>query len=164
MSLGLSEIVLILIVVLILFGGKRIPELAKALGRAQYEYKKARDMLQNEAQELKKDIAEMQEYFPVICGEWCLFNSLAVGCDTKGGQTVLNGVEGMAQETVSAEEKKKIYNAVAEAQLDAWNAGSGYFYWSYKLLTDTVNTPGWVGWDSWDFGRCADFGWFPTEK
>ena len=47
MSLGLSEIVLILIVVLILFGGKRIPELAKALGRAQYEYKKARDMLQN---------------------------------------------------------------------------------------------------------------------
>lgn len=41
MSLGLSEIVLILIVVLILFGGKRIPELAKALGRAQYEYKKS---------------------------------------------------------------------------------------------------------------------------
>ena len=114
--------------------------------------------------ELKKDIEEMQEYFPVICGEWCLFNSLAVGCDTKGGQTVLNGVEGMAQETVSAEEKKKIYNAVAEAQLDAWNAGSGYFYWSYKLLTDTVNTPGWVGWDSWDFGRCVDFGWFPIEK
>ena len=106
----------------------------------------------------------MQQYFPVICGEWCLFNSLAVGCDTKGGQTVLNGVEGMAQETVSAEKKKKIYNAVAEAQLDAWNAGSGYFYWSYKLLTDTVNTPGWVGWDSWDFGRCVDFGWFPIEK
>ena len=118
----------------------------------------------NYIKELKKDIAEMQEYFPVICGEWCLFNSLAVGCDTKGGQTVLNGVEGMAQETVSAEEKKRIYNAVAEAQLDAWNAGSGYFYWSYKLLTDTVNTPGWVGWDSWDFGRCVDFGWFPIEK
>ena len=53
MSLGLSEIVLILIVVLILFGGKRIPELAKALGRAQYEYKKARDMLHNEGEELK---------------------------------------------------------------------------------------------------------------
>ena len=114
--------------------------------------------------ELKKDIAEMQEYFPVICCEWCLFNSLAVGCDTKGGQTVLNGVEGMAQEIVSAEEKKKIYNAVAKAQLDAWNAGSGYFYWSYKLLTATVNTPGWVGWDSWDFGRCVDFGWFTIGK
>ena len=60
---------MILIVVLILFGGKRIPELAKALGRAQYEYKKARDMLQNEArdmlqneaQELKKDIDNTAE-------------------------------------------------------------------------------------------------------
>ncbi len=31
----------------------------------------------------EKDIEEMQNYFPVICGEWCLFNSLACGCDTK---------------------------------------------------------------------------------
>lgn len=114
--------------------------------------------------ELKEDIAEMQQYFPVICGEWCLFNSLAVGQDTKGGQTVLNGVEGLAEEAVSAEQKREIYHAVAEAQLDAWSAGSGYFYWSYKLLTDTVNTPGWVGWDSWDLGRCVDFGWFPVQK
>ena len=115
-------------------------------------------------EELKKDIAEMQEYFPVICGEWCLFNSLAVGHDTKGEQTVLNGVEGLSEECISAETKKEIYNTLAKAMLDAWDAGSGYFYWSYKLLTDTVNTPGWVGWDSWDLGRCVDFGWFPIEK
>ena len=56
MSLGLTEIALILVVVLVLFGGKRIPELAKALGKAQYEYKKAREMLQNEAQELKDSV------------------------------------------------------------------------------------------------------------
>ena len=56
MSLGLTEIALILIVILILFGGKRIPELAKALGKAQYEYKKAKEMLQNEAQELKDSV------------------------------------------------------------------------------------------------------------
>ena len=58
MSLGLTEIALILIVVLILFGGKRIPELAKALGKAQYEYKKAKEMLQNEAQELKDSVEQ----------------------------------------------------------------------------------------------------------
>lgn len=115
-------------------------------------------------EELQKDIEEMQQYFPVIVGEWCLFNSLAVGQDTKGGQTVLNGVEGLDKEVVSEEKKKEIYNAVAKAQLKAWKAGSGYFYWSYKLITDTVNTPGWVGWDSWDLGRCADFGWFPLEE
>ncbi len=108
------------------------------------------------------DIREMQEYFPVICGEWCLFNSLAVGKDTKGGQTVLNGQEGVSRERISDEEKKKIYQALADAQLEAWKAGSGYFYWSYKLLVDTVNENGWVGWDSWDLGRCVDFGWFPA--
>lgn len=56
MSLGLTEIALILIVVLVLFGGKRIPELAKALGKAQYEYKKAKEMLQNEAMDLKNTV------------------------------------------------------------------------------------------------------------
>lgn len=61
MSLGLTEIALILIVVLILFGGKRIPELAKALGKAQYEYKKAKEMLQNEAQDLKDSVAKAAE-------------------------------------------------------------------------------------------------------
>ncbi len=111
----------------------------------------------------EKEIREMEAYFPVICGEWCLFNSLACGCDTKGGQSVLNGVEGSEKETFSDEEKREIYLAVARAQLNAWNQGSGYFYWSYKLLTDTVNEPGWIGWDSWDFGRCMDFGWFPEQ-
>ncbi len=57
----------------------------------------------------QKDIQEMEEYFPVICGEWCLFNSLACGCDTKGGQSVLNGVEGSRQESFSPEKKKEIY-------------------------------------------------------
>ncbi|MGN0293126.1 MAG: glycoside hydrolase family 5 protein [Lachnospiraceae bacterium] len=112
----------------------------------------------------EKAIEEMQNYFPVICGEWCLFNSLACGCDTKGGQSVLNGHTGAAAEKFSAEEKKEIYRAVAKAQLQAWQKGSGYFYWNYKLLIDTVNEAGWIGWDSWDFGRCVDFGWFPVKK
>ena len=111
-----------------------------------------------------KMIEEMEQYFPVVCGEWCLFNSLACGCDTKGGQSVLNGMEGTAQESFSPEQKKEIYQAVASAQLDAWKKGSGYFYWSYKLLVDTVNEPGWIGWDSWDLGRCVDFGWFPPNR
>ena len=106
---------------------------------------------------------ELEEYFPVICGEWSLFNSLACGWDTKGGQSVLNGLDGKIETTITPEEKKEIYEAVAKAQLEAWNAGSGYFYWSYKLLTDTINDHGWTGWDSWDLGRCVDFGWFPRQ-
>lgn len=112
----------------------------------------------------EKEIEEMEQYFPVICGEWCLFNSLACGCDTKGGQSVLNGVKGNETKSLNESEKKEIYLTVAKAQLEAWKKGSGYFYWSYKLLTDTVNESGWIGWDSWDFGRCVDFGWFPEEE
>ena len=61
MSLGLTEIALILVVVLVLFGGKRILELAKALGKAQYEYKKAKEMLQNEAKDLKDSVEKAAE-------------------------------------------------------------------------------------------------------
>ena len=56
MSIGIPEIILILIVILLLFGGKRIPELAKAFGRAAYEYKKAKETIKKEAQELKDEI------------------------------------------------------------------------------------------------------------
>lgn len=52
MSLGITEIILILIVVLVLFGGKKIPELARGLGRAEAEYKKAKQNIENEIKEL----------------------------------------------------------------------------------------------------------------
>ena len=45
MSLGITEILLIVVVIILLFGGKRIPEIARALGRASYEYKKAKNIL-----------------------------------------------------------------------------------------------------------------------
>lgn len=66
MSIGIPEIALILIVALLLFGGKRIPELAKALGRASYEYKKAKQVIKQEAEDLKNEIEaqgeKVQEY------------------------------------------------------------------------------------------------------
>jgi len=61
MSLGLSEILLILFVILILFGGKRIPELARALGKASYEYKKAKAALENEAETIKEDLKKIAD-------------------------------------------------------------------------------------------------------
>jgi len=112
----------------------------------------------------ESQIEEMQQYFPVVCGEWCLFNSLACGRDTKGGQTMLNGEMEAITGTVSDEQKKNIYRALDQAQKAAWDKGSGYFFWSYKLLVDTVTTDSWAGWDAWDLGRCVDFGWFEREN
>ena len=109
-----------------------------------------------------KDIAAVQEYVPIVCGEWCLFNSYAVGMDTKGGQTVLNGMDFEENApTMDEETKKHLYAQLANAQLAAWDRGSGYFYWSYKLLLDTVNEKNWIGWDCWDLAKSVDQGWFP---
>ena len=78
-------------------------------------------------------------------------------------RTPLTAISGWA-ETLSAEEKRALYQGVAESQLNAWSKGHGFYYWNYKLLTDTVNTPGWIGWDAWDLGRCIAQDWFPIQK
>ncbi len=46
--LGWPEIIGILVVVLILFGAKKLPELAKGLGQGIKEFKKASSDMQNE--------------------------------------------------------------------------------------------------------------------
>lgn len=61
MSLGIPEVIVIVLVVLLLFGAKRIPELARSLGRAQNEYKKAKDALKEEAEDLQKSVEKVCE-------------------------------------------------------------------------------------------------------
>ncbi len=61
MSLGTSEILLIAVVVLLLFGAKRIPELARAFGRASSEYKKAKEAIANEGKELAAEAEKAAE-------------------------------------------------------------------------------------------------------
>lgn len=106
-------------------------------------------------------IAEMSEYFPVIVGEWCLFNSVGCGVDTHGGQSVLNGEEGAQAETLTAEQKRSLYQGVAESQLAAWSKGSGFYYWNYKLLTDTM--VGVAVTDAALHEKTADFDFFDYE-
>ena len=54
-NLGLTEILLIAFVVLLLFGGKKIPELMRGLGRGIREFKDAKD---NVKKELEDSVSE----------------------------------------------------------------------------------------------------------
>lgn len=54
-NIGTGEIVIIALVVLLLFGGKKIPELMRGLGRGVKNFK---DGLNDVETELKKDISE----------------------------------------------------------------------------------------------------------
>ncbi len=56
MSLGVTEIILILVVILVLFGGKKLPELARGLGKAQAEYKKAKETIDEEVDKFKDEV------------------------------------------------------------------------------------------------------------
>jgi len=47
-NIGMSELMLVLIVVLLLFGPKKLPELARGLGRSINEFKKAADDVKKE--------------------------------------------------------------------------------------------------------------------
>lgn len=42
-SLGSGELVIILVIVLVIFGGAKLPKLARSLGQAQREFKKGID-------------------------------------------------------------------------------------------------------------------------
>lgn len=63
--IGGPEIVIILVVVLLLFGGRKIPELAKGIGKGIREFRKAADEsglaedlkdVKSEFDEVKKDV------------------------------------------------------------------------------------------------------------
>ncbi len=54
-GLGGTEVILILIAILLLFGAKRIPELAKGLGRGIREFKDATNEIKHDIENPKRD-------------------------------------------------------------------------------------------------------------
>ncbi|HOU02825.1 MAG: twin-arginine translocase TatA/TatE family subunit [Bacteroidales bacterium] len=53
-KIGLTEIILILLVVVLLFGGRKIPELMKGIGQGMKEFKKASKLNPDEDKEKEK--------------------------------------------------------------------------------------------------------------
>lgn len=56
--IGSSEFIVILVLALLLFGPKKLPELARALGKATAEYHKAMREFDKETEEIRKTVNE----------------------------------------------------------------------------------------------------------
>ena len=56
MSLGPWEIVLIILVIILIFGGKKIPELARGLGKGLREFKKTTREIKDEVDAVTEDV------------------------------------------------------------------------------------------------------------
>lgn len=54
-GLGTQELVIILVIVLILFGAQRLPDLARSLGSSVKEFKKGVNDLKDDTAAVKKD-------------------------------------------------------------------------------------------------------------
>ncbi len=54
--IGTQEMVIIFVVILLLFGASKLPELARSMGKATGEFKKARMESEKEIKEIEKSV------------------------------------------------------------------------------------------------------------
>ena len=54
-NFGMGELIVILVIVLLLFGASKLPEIARALGRSINEFKKASKEVRDEIEDISKD-------------------------------------------------------------------------------------------------------------
>ena len=56
--IGTTEMILIVLVIILLFGANKLPELARSLGKATGEFKKAKQETELEVREVEKSLKE----------------------------------------------------------------------------------------------------------
>ncbi len=57
-NLGAGEIIIIALIILLLFGGKKIPELMRGLGKGVKSFKQGMSEVEKEIGDIEKDIKE----------------------------------------------------------------------------------------------------------
>ena len=61
MSLGPWEIALVILGIIILFGGKKLPELARGLGLGMREFKKAKQEVKDEVKNVTDEVEAVEK-------------------------------------------------------------------------------------------------------
>ncbi|MFX4261746.1 twin-arginine translocase TatA/TatE family subunit [Pelotomaculum propionicicum] len=60
-NLGMSEVVLILVIALVIFGPSKLPEMGKALGKTMNEFRRASAASFADFEEVKSEVQQVKE-------------------------------------------------------------------------------------------------------
>lgn len=102
-GIGMPEMLLILVIALIVIGPKKLPDLAKSLGRAFAEFKRATSELK-ESFEIDSELKDIKTTFNDMSNE--IKEAMDVDVDTKPEDQDLSDIPGQKQHDDTIQEKK----------------------------------------------------------
>lgn len=107
-------------------------------------------------------IERIQRDVPVMVGEWCICNKYAE--KAVSGKSAEESSDRSAQAAAQDELRKKRYLEIAAMQLQAWESGAGWIYWSYQFKPNRKEPLDEKWKESWDFSRCVENGWIEFKN
>ena len=107
-------------------------------------------------------IERIQRDVPVVVGEWCICNKYAE--KAVSGKSAEESSDRSAQAAAQDELRKKRYLEIAAMQLQAWESGAGWIYWSYQFKPNRKEPLDEKWKESWDFSRCVENGWIEFKN
>ena len=110
----------------------------------------------------QRQIERIQGDVPVVVGEWCICNKYAE--KAVSGKSAEKSSDRSAQAAAQDELRKKRYLEIAAMQLQAWESGAGWIYWSYQFKPNRKEPLDEKWKESWDFSRCVENGWIEFKN
>lgn len=107
-------------------------------------------------------IERIQRDVPVVVGEWCICNKYAE--KAVSGKSAEKSSDRSAQAAAQDELRKKRYLEIAAMQLQVWESGAGWIYWSYQFKPNRKEPLDEKWKESWDFSRCVENGWIEFKN
>ncbi len=109
---GGPDMIIILLVVLLLFGAKKLPELARGLGQSLNEFKKAREDVEHEIRNGQQDVqareaSNRQPYAPVPPAQALPYGNPAAAAVVSSEQNLQEQIAELQEKLRIAEEQKK---------------------------------------------------------
>ena len=126
-------------------------------------------------------IERIQRDVPVVVGEWCICNKYAEKAvsQAKSEETaakekqekttsevkLAEDISDKSAKVIEQDElRKKRYLEIAAMQLQAWESGAGWIYWSYQFKPNRKEPLDEKLKESWDFSRCVENGWIEFKN